>query len=267
MVSKLFNRYISIFTEGLTLNNKELDIEFNVLFDDDLEPNVSEITIYNLSSTTRNRLKRGNSLTLTAGYAEDKGVILSGNIENVKTDKVGTDRATVIKIADNVPFNSEKTLQMSFKKGIKADQIIRQLAQRSGIKLAVLNLPQNKVFAKGHSVDGKVIDEIFKIAQDCGASAYIYKSQAYVRPLTQGDNNRFSLNVDTGLIDSPEYFVEEKNGKTVKGYKIKSLLQYRMGTASIVQLQATGIKATLRVRKGKHTCKGNSYYTEVEAIL
>lgn len=266
-MSKLFNRYISLYTEGLTLNNKELDIEFDIPFDDDLEPNVGEITIYNLSSTTRNRLKRGNSLTLTAGYAEDKGVVLSGTIENVKTGKAGTDRATIIKVADSVPFNSEKTLQMSFKNGIKADQIIRQLAQRAGIKLAVLSLPQNKVFAKGHSVDGKVIEEIYRIAQDCGASAYIYKSQAYVRPLTQGDNNRFSLSVDTGLIGSPEYFEEEKNGKTVKGYKIKSLLQYRMGTASIIQLQAIGIKATLRVRKGKHNCSGSSYYTEVEAIL
>lgn len=266
-MSKLFNRVVEVVSGSVKMNNTDLDIEFEIPFDDDLEPNLSEIRVYNLSQTTINQLKQGQKLTNNAGYKEDKGLVLAGEISSVSSKREGTDRLTTIKVLDSVPYNSEKTLQRSYKKNIKADAVIKDLAKVLGLKIAVLKLPNNKIFKKGYSIDGEIIKAIQNIANDCGASAYISRQQTYIRPITEGDNHNFVLNADTGLIGSPEYFEEERNGKLIKGYKIKSLLQYRMNTASIIQLQSREVKATLRVRKGRHINKGSSYYTEVEAIM
>lgn len=266
-MSKLFKRVVEVITTNVKMNNTDLDIEFEIPFDDDLDPNLSVVSVYNLSANTRNQLKRGKMLTINAGYIEDKGLILSGYIDNTTSKLAGADRETVIKVLDSQPLDKKKTLQKSFKPGIKAEQILRDLAKSLGLSISVLKLPKNKVYSKGYAVDGEIVKTMQDISKDCGAACYISRSKLYIRSLKQGDDHRFVLSSKTGLIGSPEYFEEEKDGVTVKGYKIKSLLQYRMNTGSIIELQAVGVKAKVRIRKGKHIFKGDSYYTEVEAIL
>lgn len=266
-MSKLFRRVVEAISGNVKMNNTDLDIEFEIPFDDDLDPNLSEIKVYNLSQTTINQLKQGQELTINAGYKEDKGLILAGEISFVSSKREGTDKSTTIKVLDSVPYDSKKTLQRSYKNNIKADAVISDLARELGLKVAVLKLPTTKTFEKGYSIDGEIIKAIQAIAKDCGASAYISRQQTYIRSIKEGDDHNFVLKADTGLVGSPEYFEEERNGKTVKGYKVKSLLQYRMSTGSIIQIESIEVKAKGRVRKGKHICKGDSYYTEAEVVI
>ncbi|WP_332649655.1 phage protein [Lysinibacillus sp. 54212] len=270
---KLFGRVLEIVSGNVKITNENLDIEFEVPFDDDLTPNLSEVRVFNLSQNTINNLKVGQQLTLNGGYKGDKGVLLKGRITNVKTPKIGTDRLTVIKVLDSVPYNAKKKLTKTWKNGIKANALLNDLAKAAGLKIAVIKLSKNVTYEKGYSIDGNVIEEIQNIAKDCGVSAYISRGNIYIRSLKEGDNHNFILNKTTGLVGSPEYFEEEMDGMdgkvSVRGYKIKSLLQHRMNTASIINLEAVGIKAKLRVRKGKHHGKvyGSDFFTEVEAIL
>ncbi|WP_341320820.1 hypothetical protein NSQ62_14375 [Solibacillus sp. FSL H8-0523] len=267
MSTPLFGRVVEITTGAVKMNNTSLDIEFEVPFDDDLAPNLSTISVYNLSKNTISQLNKGQKFSLVAGYLADKGLILEGEIASHSTKRVGTDKLTTIKVLDSVPFKANKTLQKAYKKAIKADALIKDLAKALGLKIAVLKLPLNKVYKKGYSINGEIIKEIQKIAKDCGVSCYINKGQTYIRPLRDGDNHNFILNSNTGLIGSPEYFEKEINKAQAKGYKVKSLLQYRMNTASIIKIDAVEVKASVRVQKGKHTFKGDTFYTEVEAIL
>lgn len=260
-------RVVEIVTGPLKMNNTDLDIEFEVPFDDDLTPNISTVSIYNLSANSINHLKRGQKFTTNAGYKAEKGLVLEGEVSSHSTKRVGTDKLTTIKVLDSVPYKSNKTLQRAYKKSIKADALIQDFAKALGLKIVVLKLPTNKVYKKGYSIDGEILKDIQKIAKDCGASCYISRGQTFIRPIKEGDNHNFVLSANTGLIGSPEYFEEEKNGKIIKGYRLKSLLQYRMNTASIIKIDSAEVNATVRVRKGKHICKGSSYYTEVEGIL
>lgn len=266
-MSKLFMRVVEIVSSSVKMNNTNLDIEFEVPFDDDLEPNLSEIGVYNLSENTINNLKNGQNFVMNAGYKEDKGLILNGRIVSALTKLQGADMLTTIKVLDSLPYNAKKTLKKTYKANIKADAILQDCAKVLGIKVAVLKLPKNIAYPKGYTINSDIVKEMQKIAKECGASCYISRGQIYIRSLKEGDNHQFRLNAQTGLIGSPEYFEKEENGVTVKGYKIKSLLQHRMHTASIIHLEAVNVKATLRVRSGKHTCKGDTYYTEVEALL
>lgn len=264
---KLFGRVIEVTTGNVKMNNTDLDIEFDIHFDDDLEPNVSTISVYNLSQTTINQLKHGQKLTIVAGYAKDKGIIFNGEIARHNSVWLGADRLTTIDIIDGVPYDAEKIIRRTYGKNIRAEVIIRDLAKRIGINIAALRLPVNKQYKRGHTVDGGILQSLHNIARDCGAACYISRGNIYVRPITDGEDHRFRLNVDTGLIGSPEYFEDKRYTKTEKGYRVTSLLQYRMNTASIIHVKSREVSATVRVRKGRHICKGDEYYTKVEAIL
>lgn len=266
-MTKLFNRVVEVISGSVKLNNTDLDIYFDIPFDDDLDPNLSEITVFNLSNTTINQLKKGQKISVNAGYKDDKGLILNGVISSVFSRRSGADKETTIKVLDSVPYNVKKTIQKSYKKSIKADTIIKDLAKALGLNIAVMKLPHNQTYKKGYSIDNEIINEIQRIAKDCGASTYISRQQIYIRSIYEGDNNKFILSSETGLIGSPEYFEEEREGTTRKGYKTKSLLQYRLSTASIIKIQSREVNALARVKKGKHICNGDSFYTETEAIL
>jgi hypothetical protein len=263
---ELFGRYTEVKTGNVTLNSKDLTIEFEVPFDDDMEPNESKVTIYNLSQNTVNQIKRKENITINAGYKKDHGVLLSGYISKVENTKQIPDFKTTIYILDTKSFDTKKTVKKSYKKNIKASHILKDLTASLGLKVAVFKLPKDKVYPKGYSVSGEVINTLHKIAKDCGASVYFNKGQLYIRSLKEGDDSRFKLSSDTGLIKSPEPFEEEKDGETVKGYKVVCLLQYRMTTASIVEIESKTANGKYRVRKGRHYWNGDSYYTEMEVI-
>jgi hypothetical protein len=261
-----FGRFTEVKTGNVVLNRKDLTIEFEVPFDDNLEPDESKIIIYNLSKNTINQLKQKAPITLNAGYKQDHGVLLSGFIAKVETKIEKPDVKTTIYVLDSKSANAKNTIKKSYKSGIKASLILKDLTASLGLKVAVFKLPKDKIYPKGYSVNGEIMGALNKIAQDCGASIYINKGQLFVRSLIEGDESRFILSSDTGLIESPEPFEEEVEKKVIKGFKVKCLLQYRMTTASIVEIKSKTANGKYRVRNGRHFWSGENFYTEMEVI-
>ena len=62
----LFRRNIIVQTGNVSINSNDLDLEFDVEFDDDTEANESEIILYNLSDTTIQNIKKGEKV-VTSG--------------------------------------------------------------------------------------------------------------------------------------------------------------------------------------------------------
>ena len=114
------------------------------------------------------------------------------------------------------------------------------------------------------------MSNIKQYAEVCGVSAYINKRKVYVRHLSDGDNLSFTVNVNTGLIDSPEEFTEELKNEdyteTVNGVKFKMLLEHRITTAGILTLESRDYNGKYRVRSGQHICNENDFYTEITVI-
>lgn len=260
-----FGRIAEVICGRRILSSKDLRIEFRIDFDDDPTPNTTEITIYNLSQTTLDIFKKNERVIVNAGYQSDNGVIFSGLITKVLTKRNGTDHATVISLIDSQDLDSEKTVSKSYRKGISASAILEDLAKILGIKLMALSLATNKTYKTGYSINGSIIEEMKRISKDCGASMYISRGNLYIRSNKEGDNTSFILSSDTGLIGSPEPFEEETDdNKGRRGYKVKSLLQYRMNTASIINITSLYVNGKFRVKKGTHTWNGDDFYTEVE---
>lgn len=114
------------------------------------------------------------------------------------------------------------------------------------------------------------MDAIRKYSEVCGISTYINQGKAYAQHISKGKNGYFNLNVNTGLINSPEEFTEEITAEdytdTIRGYNVKCILQHRMTTGSVVNLQSEEVKGEFRVRAGKHIFNESECVSEVELV-
>lgn len=278
-----FNQTVIIQTGNVTIKNSELDCEFTIPFDDDIAANTAEITVYNLSDNTINQIKNQATITVTAGYGNDTGIIFSGYISSKKSYWNDLDRITEIRAIDDKSRynqtikgdgskdeNGNVVTSISYSAGKKASYILKDLVEKVGLPVAVFKVSRDYTYKDEVSVDGSLSDAIKQYATVCGVSAYVCKQKIYVRPLKDGDNTHFKLSADTGLLSVSEF--EETSDKeeykdTIRGFEIECLLQHRLQTASIIELSSKNYSGSnLRVREGSHNYDGSNFTTKAKII-
>ena len=266
----VFGRIGKIESGGVKIDAATLDVEWDIPFDDDVMANEGEIIIYNLSKTTIQALKQNNPITVEAGYKNDTGLIFDGIIRKVTTKREGVDKKTTIKVVDDVSREEKKITNVTFQKGTKASYILRNLINRVSLPCAVFSVKRDHTYKDEVKIDGDLFDNIKKYAEVCGISVYINKRKIYARHLKDGDNIEFTVNAKTGLINSPEEFEDEITAEDytdkIKGCNFSMLLQHRITTAAIINLDSANLKGKFRVRSGRHIFNRDEAITEVEAI-
>lgn len=262
----VFGSVATIKTDNMNVSSETLDVEFTVPFDDDMEPNEAEIGIYNLSENTRKQLKKGDSITINAGYKGDTGVIFSGFITKVTTEYDGPDKLTTIKAADDI--KDHKIESMSFAAKTKASYILKKLIDKTGIPVAVFNPRRDHTYKDSQTVDGDLMEKIKQYAEVCGISVYVSKGKIYARHIKEGDETNFNVSVETGLIGSPSSYTEEVTAAdytdTVNGYNAEMLLQHRMSAGAVVKLKSKHANGTFRVCSGVHRFFQGEATTEIK---
>ena len=253
---------------GVTINSDDLDIVFSVPFDDDLEPNEAEISIYNLSDTTINRFEKDKQISIEAGYGADTGVIFSGYVREKKTTYEDVDKILKIYAIDDT--QERRVDNLTFSEGTNASTILKSLLEKTGLPIDVFSPRRDWTYTSSVTVDGNLMENIKKYAEVCGITAYMNKGKINARYIKDGDNINFTVNEDTGLIGSPEAIEEEVAAEdyvdTMSGYKVKMLLQHRITTAAIVTLNSRAANGVFRVRKGTHSYNVGEATTEFEAV-
>lgn len=267
--SGLYHHTVTIKIGDITIDNEELDCEFDIPFDDDTEADEAEIIVYNISDTTIQNIKRDAQISVTAGYGDDTGIIFSGIISKVRSYYSGNDRVTEIYAIDQAVLKERELKSKSYAKGTKASKILQDLISQVGIPVAVFAPKRDHTYKDKSTVDGGLMENIRKYAKVCGVSAYICKGQIYARHILDGDGLDFTLSSDTGLLSLSE-FEEEQTAEdfkdTVKGYEMTMLLQHRITTASLIHVQSRNVTGVYRVREGSHTYDGTDFLTKVKAI-
>lgn len=257
-------------TPYVMLWNTDFDFEFDIPFDDDLIANEAEIIIYNLTDSTINKFKLGNSISITAGYGEDRGLVFQGFISKVKTVKDGVDKITTIYALDDVQYTPQMMKEVTYAKGTKASKILKDLLGRLNLPIAVFNPQRDHIYDSETKIEGSIVENIKEYSEVCGVSTYINKQQIYCRPIWEGNNLWFTVSADTGMIGSPEPFEEESTSEdytdTVQGYNITMLFQYRLTTAGIVSVKSRNYTGDYRVASGTHSYDGLSATTEIKCI-
>ena len=275
----VFGSEAKIICGGVTINSKELDLEFTVKFDDDMQPNDAEIIVYNLSKNTRNQLKKGNKISIEAGYKGDTGIVFSGYISKPTTKTESADIVTTIKCIDDIADHT--ITEITYAAGTTASTILKDLLKKTGTPIAVFKMRRDWTYTDEEKVDGDLMESIKKYSDVCGVSTYVKNGQIYSRYITEGDNIYFELSADTGLIGSPEEFEEEKSlvmqeadeekgtdkvdySETINGYECEMLLQHRMSAGAIISLKSLEANGTYRVCGGEHRFNSSESITKVK---
>ena len=265
----LYDQKVTLITGDVNISNDNLDLEFDIPFDDDTEANEAEIIVYNLTDKTINAIKKNASISIKAGYGKDVGVIFSGKVSKKETYWEECDKVTTIYAIDNNGKKEKEITNLSFAKGSKASRILKKLVERVGLPVAVFQTRRDHTYKDKVTIDGGLMDNIKKYAQICGVVAYVCKSKIYVCPLTYGSHDTFNLTPDTGLLSAKE-FEETINSEdytdVITGQEIEMLLQHKVQTGSIINLNTKNVKGNFRVREGSHTYDGSEFKTTVKAI-
>jgi hypothetical protein len=265
-----FGQTAIIQSGNATIRNSDLDCEFETKFDDDTEADEAEIVVYNLTDRTINEFRNNEKITITAGYGADTGIIFSGFITSKRTYRDGVDKVTVIRAIDDLKRHEREVESISYAAGRKASYILKDLCGRVGLPIAVFRTVRDYTYTDEVTVDGSLSDAIKQYAQICGVSAYVCKSKIYVRSLNDGDDTRFKLSAETGLLSVSEFErkhrSEEFGEEVVKGFEVKCLLQHRMQTASIIELDSLNYKGRFRVQSGEHIYNGKDFVTTAKII-
>lgn len=264
----MFGAVAKIKCGTVTIDSSELDLEFTVPFDDDLEPNEAEIIIYNLTKDTIAKFTRGKKLSIEAGFTGDTGVVFSGYIDRVSTKTEGADKTTTIKCVDDA---SSKTLEsIAYAAGTKASYILKDLLGKTGLPIAVFKPKRDFAYENEQTVDGDLMQNIKKYSEVCGVSTYILKGKVYCRHISEGDNVHFQVSEETGMIGSPAEYQEEVTAEDFKdvidGFDIEMLLQHRMQTAAIVTVKSETANGKFRVRSGQHVFNESEATTKVKVM-
>jgi hypothetical protein len=250
----VFNSKAKIVCGNVSISSDDLDIDFDINFDDDLEPNEAEIVIYNLSSNTISQLKYHYSLSITAGFDNDTGVIFVGYIDKVSTTYEGADKITTIRCYDDI---SNKTLQeTTYASNTKASYILKDLLGKTGLPIAVFKARRDWTYEDEQKVDGSLYDNIKTYSEVCGVSTYVRGGKIYSRYIKDADDLYFTLSEDTGLIGSPTSFEEEITAEdykdVVNGWECECLLQHRFAAGCSVNLKSLVANGKFRIMSGSH---------------
>jgi hypothetical protein len=262
-MAKFWKRKAEVLVAGKKYILDDFEIDFKVEFDDDPEPNISEIAIYNLSNDSISTIKKGSNIILNAGYEGDVGTILLGKVEKPETTWEGVDKKTNILIGEGSDVWMKAYVSKTYAPGITSKAILSDLSGQFGMELGDFRLTKDITYMKGKSVSGMLQTIMREVVKDTGSKFHISKGKIYIRTPEAGDNTGFLLSADTGLLESPTPFEEDVDGKTISGYRVKMLLNHRITVDSILQIQSKTANGMFRVWRGTHY---GDFITEVEVV-
>ena len=101
MMAKLWKQVRLITIGEIVFDYEQLDIDFEVKCTDDNNSDIATIKLYNLSETTRQKLKLNQDVSIDAGYRELHGVIFNGIVESISTSRDENDFITTIEATPN----------------------------------------------------------------------------------------------------------------------------------------------------------------------
>ncbi|MDK8181962.1 hypothetical protein [Paenibacillus sp. UMB4589-SE434] len=259
----LYNRQCEVLVGGYKFTYQDLTMRVVVDFDDDKEANESTIELYNLSKHTRASLRNGMRVIVNAGYGRSLGTVLQGNVVEIRTKREQMDQITTIQVKDDLTVSVYHVVQ-SYRKGIKASEIIRDLLNQAQIPHGEISLPSDYTYAKGFVVKGDPVAAIRRAAAACGIMTYTRQGKLHFQAPNGSAANRTAIRLaaNSGLLDSPQTFEDGD----IKGVRATSLLNHRLHAGALVWLESVDYHGVYQVRQGRHTISAEQFVTDVDLV-
>lgn len=208
----LFDRKVElhVYLDVVKYVIKDLHMTFDILATRDSKPNTAQITVYNLSESTRNLFSENTTgIEFWAGYGDDLGMIFRGGWHKATSIfrhvQSGPDWVTEIETGDGLKEYQDTYFDKSYSKGTLITLVISDVAAAMGLPVSldfagfdVLN--SGAVFSgKAHSVLDDLANE-YKFAWSIQHGS-VEIVEPGLPPLS--DAVAVLLSPDTGLVGRP----------------------------------------------------------------
>ena len=167
-MAKLWKQVRVVTVGELVFDYEDIDVEFDVKCTDDNKSDTATIKIYNLSETTKNKLQANQIVNIDAGYRELHQSIFGGLVESIRTYRDGNDLVTVIVASPNNRAYTNTPVNVQFKAGIKASEVIKQIEKMCNFTMDIKELGKDTVYPNGKVFSGRLSNVIPILARDTG---------------------------------------------------------------------------------------------------
>lgn len=216
-------------SQGNGFDVSKLRCTFNVIKTIQMEPNMSEITIYNLNAQTENNIEMyAKRITLEAGYEGNQyGLIFDGDILQTVRDKPdsATYRLTIIALDSDRAINFD-IANYSVLRGQTARTIVDHIINKAQYPVSLGSISESLKSApsltRGKVFFGKSSDYLHQIADSNGCKYYTEDGKVNLIKLTDMPKDEiFDLTPKNGLIGTPEQSDYGVNGQCLLNPRIK----------------------------------------------
>jgi len=245
-MAEQFLRIATVNLAGREFSSPPFSLEFSVEFVSASTPATAEIVLRNVSDDTvaaaEKRGKEFPRLTLTAGYQNDSGIVMLGNVIESVGAWEGPDRTLKLKVMDSASVWNTAFVSLSYSTPTPASVILSALLAKAGIVGAQIQPANNKVFDR-YSVNCSFRDALLRLAKDTGSEVFARQGQIYFRSPSARDSA-------TAIVIEPEEIIGEVQ-KTSTGVRVRTLFNHRFAPGVFVDLQSKRQPGLYRVKKAK----------------
>lgn len=234
---------------GNALDVSDLHCTFNIVKTIMMEPNTSEITIYNLNAQTENTIiMTGTRVTLEAGYEGSQfGLIFDGDLlQPIREREDGTTyKLTLISLDSDRAINFE-IVNLSVVKGQTQRSIIYHIANKASNPIPLGSISsklEGQTLTRGKVMFGKASDYIRQIAKSNDLHFYMDDGSLNLISLDElPEGEIFELSPESGLIGTPEQTDYGLSGKCLLNPQIKlnSLIHIDNSLVRAKRIDVTG---------------------------
>lgn len=260
-MSRLYNRVCEMNLAGRVFVYPPMTLEFETEFSISA-PSQTKAKIMNPAPETiaacEKKKDKRPLITISAGYEEEYGTCVVGEIVKFEAKKGGADTILELTISDKTSLWSDALVNKSWKGYITARQAVTEILKDFGVTPADMFFGDEKVYKTGLSFSGTPLLKVLeRVAIDTKSTFAFRNGQASFLSAKTGTGKSIALRYDSGLIEST---------KTEIGYKVKALFMYKIQGGSLVALQKGEETINVKVVKGKRQFSPQNAFTEFEAV-
>jgi cell wall-associated NlpC family hydrolase len=222
-------RIVVIDSSGNGIDVSELHCTFKIVKTIQMQPNTSEIVIYNLTAKTENAIMMtGVRVTVEAGYegSQQFGLIFDGDIlQTIRERESGnTFKLTIIALDSDRAINFD-IANYSLARGQTARDIVDHIANKAENPVDIGNISdklQGQKLTRGKVMFGKTSDYIRQIAKSYDLQYYMDNGELNLIHLDDLPKDEiFELSPSSGLIGTPQQTDFGINGQCLLNPMIK----------------------------------------------
>ncbi|MCQ9626911.1 hypothetical protein HS141_08075 [Cetobacterium somerae] len=258
----MFRQVRKITVDELVFDFEDLDIEFEIDLKDSLDSDIARVYIYNLSSETKEKIKKNQGITIEAGYVGNSGVVYSGTVDKISHDPEECDIKTTLVCTPSNNLFTNTLINVQFNTGIKASEILKKLETMIPYKINVLEVPKDVVYKSGKAFSHRLSSVIKVICDDINATGTFEKNNITIKAPGKTYTSTIKVGSENGLVSIQKSNSEKKEGIFI----METLIFPELSLNQVVEVESIYFPGKYIIRELNYSAKDINTFTAISTL-